>query len=34
MMGRQDTATMKRCRHTLEQVIRKLAEGDKLLGLG
>ena len=34
MMGREDTTTMKRRRHTPEQVIRKLAEGDKLLGMG
>jgi putative transposase len=34
MMGREDITTMKRRRHTPEQVIRKLAEGDKLLGLG
>jgi putative transposase len=34
MMGREDSATMKRRRHTPEQVIRKLAEGEKLLGLG
>jgi putative transposase len=34
MMGREDTTTMKRRRHTPEQVIRKLAEGEKLLGLG
>lgn len=33
MMGREDRTTMKR-RHTPEQVIRKLAEGEKLLGLG
>jgi putative transposase len=33
-MGREDITTMKRRRHTPEQVIRKLAEGDKLLGLG
>ena len=34
MMGREDTTTMKRRRHTPEQVIRKLAEGEKLLGQG
>jgi hypothetical protein len=34
MMGREDITTMKRRRHPPEQVIRKLAEGDKLLGLG
>jgi transposase-like protein len=34
MMGREDGTTMKRRRHTPEQVIRKLAEGEKLLGLG
>ena len=33
-MGEEDYTTMKRRRHTPEQVIRKLAEGDKLLGLG
>ena len=34
MMGREDTTAMKRRRHTPEQVIRKLAEGEKLLGEG
>ena len=34
MMGRGDTTTMKRRRHTPEQVIRKPAEGEKLLGQG
>lgn len=34
MMGREDTTRMKRRRHTPEQVIRKLAEGEKLLGQG
>jgi len=33
-LGEEDYTTVKRCRHTPEQVIRKLAEGDKLLGLG
>jgi len=32
MLGEEDHTTMKRRRHTPEQVIRKLAEGDKLLG--
>ena len=32
--GREDHTTMKRRRHTPEQVIRKLAEGDKLLAQG
>ena len=31
-MGREDHTTMKRRRHSPEQVIRKLAEGEKLLG--
>jgi transposase-like protein len=31
MMGRGGQQTMKQRRHTSEQVIRKLAEGDKLL---
>jgi putative transposase len=30
----EDTTTMKRRQHTPEQVIRKLAEGEKLLGEG
>jgi putative transposase len=34
MMGKEDSTTMKRRRHTPEQVIRKLAEGEKLLGEG
>ena len=34
MMGREDSTTMKRRRHTPEQVIRKLAEGEKLLAEG
>src|ERR1700744_2267755 len=34
MMGREETTTMKRRRHTPERVIRKLAEGEKLLGQG
>src|ERR1035437_7148811 len=34
MMGKEDHTTMKRRRHTPEQVIRKLAEGDKLLAEG
>src|ERR1700679_2725991 len=34
MMGKEDSTTMKRRRHTPEQVIRKLAEGEKLLGQG
>jgi putative transposase len=34
MMGREDSTTMKRRRHTPEQIIRKLAEGEKLLGEG
>jgi len=33
-LGEEDYTTVKRRRHTPEQVIRKLAEGDKLLGLG
>jgi putative transposase len=33
-LGEEDSTTVKRRRHTPEQVIRKLAEGDKLLGLG
>src|SRR5271155_1699121 len=32
--GARRTAQMKQRRHTPEQVIRKLAEGDKLLGQG
>jgi putative transposase len=32
--GARRTAHMKQRRHTPEQVIRKLAEGDKLLGQG
>ena len=34
MMGRGGQHTMKQRRHTPEQVIRKLAEGEKLLGEG
>ncbi len=34
MMGKEDSTTMKRRRHTPEQVIRKLTEGEKLLGQG
>jgi len=34
MMGKEDHTTMKRRRHTPEQVIRKLAEGEKLLAEG
>jgi putative transposase len=34
MMGKEDRTTMKRRRHTPEQIIRKLAEGDKLLAEG
>jgi len=34
MMGMEDSTAMKRRRHTPEQIIRKLAEGDKLLGQG
>ena len=34
MMGKEDSTTMKRRRHTPDQVIRKLAEGEKLLGEG
>ena len=34
MMGKEDSATMKRRRHTPEQIVRKLAEGEKLLGEG
>ena len=34
MMGKEDRTTMKRRRHTPEQVIRKLAEGDRLLAQG
>jgi putative transposase len=30
----EDTTTMKRRQHTPEQIIRKLAEGEKLLGEG
>jgi len=33
-MGKEGTITMKRRRHTPEQVIRKLREADKLLGEG
>ena len=33
-MGREDYTTMKRHRHSPEQGIRKLAEGEKLLGQG
>jgi putative transposase len=33
-VGKEDSTTMKRRRHTPEQVIRKLAEGEKLLGEG
>lgn len=33
-VGKEDFTIMKRRRHTPEQVIRKLAEGEKLLGLG
>jgi transposase-like protein len=34
MMGMEDSTAMKRRHHTPEQIIRKLAEGDKLLGQG
>ena len=34
MMGREDMTRMKRRRHTPEQVIRKLTEGERLLGQG
>ena len=34
MMGKEDHTTMKRRRHTPERVIRKLAEGEKLLAEG
>jgi transposase-like protein len=34
MMGMEDSTDMKRRHHTPEQIIRKLAEGDKLLGQG
>ena len=33
-VGKEDSTTMKRRRHTPEQIVRKLAEGDKLLGEG
>ena len=33
-MGKEDPYDMKRRRHTPEQIIRKLAEGEKLLGQG
>lgn len=33
-MGREDSTTMKRRRHTPGQVTRKLAHGEKLLGEG
>jgi putative transposase len=33
-VGKEDSTTMKRHRHTPEQIIRKLAEGEKLLGEG
>jgi transposase-like protein len=33
-MGKEDYTTMKRRRHTPEQIIRKLAEGEKLLAQG
>ena len=33
-VGEEDSATMKRRRHTPEQIVRKLAEGEKLLGEG
>src|SRR5579875_774400 len=32
--GMEDTTTMKRRQHTAEQIIRKLAEGEKLLAEG
>jgi putative transposase len=34
MIGQEDCTEMKQRRHTPEQVIRKLAEGEKLLGQG
>jgi putative transposase len=34
MMGEEGTLTMKRSRHTPEQVIRKLREAERLLGEG
>jgi hypothetical protein len=34
MMGEEGTITLKRRRHTPEQVIRKLREADRLLGEG
>jgi putative transposase len=33
-VGKEDSTTMKRRRHTPEQIIRKLAKGEKLLGEG
>src|SRR3954447_20104104 len=33
-MGEEGTTQVKRCRHTPEQVIRKLREADRLLGEG
>ena len=33
-VGKEDPYDMKRRRHTPEQIIRKLAEGEKLLGQG
>ena len=32
--GQEDTTTMKRHRHTPEQIVRKLREGDRLLSEG
>ena len=32
--GQEDTTTMKRHRHTPEQIVRKLREGDRLLNEG
>jgi len=34
IMGEEGTITMKRRRHTPEQVIRKLREADRMLGEG
>jgi putative transposase len=34
MMGKEEDTTMKRHRHTPEQIVRKLNEGEKLLGEG
>jgi putative transposase len=33
-VGKEDNATMQRRRHTPEQIVRKFAEGEKLLGEG